>query len=94
MALPQDINQELNRLDQSLSRAITANQFEAAREIVAQCVSLHSNETHPQILSILERARRLAIVQRSMSATRLAEIQSATQYAATELPTQQYLTRG
>ena len=90
----QRTDQELDELGQSLCRSIAGNRFEEARQIADKCVAMHTVETHQAIISILENARRLAMIQRSLAFTRLANIQSADRYASDNGNDKHYLTKG
>jgi len=74
------MNPEIEKLGSALCCSIAANHFEEAGELQQRCTALHSPETHDELIAILEQARRVAIVQRSLAATRLASIQSASRY--------------
>jgi len=76
------MTQELENLGESLCRSIAANRYEEARQLMDRCQELHTIENHHIVIAILERARRLAMVQRSIAPERLAILESATQYTA------------
>jgi hypothetical protein len=72
--------EELESLNRSLCRSIGANRYDEARRIVDRCSALHTLETHHLILSIFERARRIALAQRSFHCSMLSDLQRARQY--------------
>lgn len=72
--------EELESLGQSLCRSIGANRYDEAGRIADRCRALHTAETHHLIISIFERARRVALAQRSFHASTLAGLQCARQY--------------
>src|SRR5579885_541902 len=74
------MNREIEELGSALCREIAANRLEETEYLQQRCTELHSPETHRELIAILERARRLALVKRSMAAMRLASVQSALQY--------------
>jgi len=72
-----DINasvQDLEGLAQSLWRSISAGRYEEAQQLAGRCVALDLDSNPERLLTILERARRLAIAQRSLTCARLANI--------------------
>ena len=72
--------EELESLGRSLCRSIGANRYDEAGRIAERCSALHTVETHHLILSIFERARRVALAQRSFHSSMLAGLQCARQY--------------
>ena len=71
---------ELERLAELLFRSLTADRFAEARHYASQCAALHSFETHETIMSILEHAREIALVRRSLAAVRLGDLHRAGEY--------------
>lgn len=71
---------ELERIADLLYRSLTANRFAEAQQYADECAALHSFETHATIMSILERAREIALAQRSLAALRLGDLHRAGEY--------------
>jgi hypothetical protein len=86
--------QDLEVLSQSLCRSICAGRYEEARELAERCSELDSTANHETLLTILERARRLAIAQRSLASTRLANIESAARYGSGTADQKRYIAKG
>ena len=96
-----DINdvQDLEVLAQSLGRSISAGRYEEARELADRCVALggvlmDTPGNHEMLLTILERARRLAIAQRSLASMQLANIESAARYDSGTGDQKRYIAKG
>ena len=87
-------SRELEDLGESLCRRIAAGDYGQARQIADRCVALDAPDTHYALLALLERARRLAILQRSLASQRLANLESATRYASTLDDAAHYIARG
>lgn len=77
---PNLILQEIGKLGDLLSRSIASHRYDFAQECSARLLALHSDETHAPILSILERARRIALIQRSAASSRLSDLARASRY--------------
>ena len=84
---------DLESLGQSLCRSITAGDYEQARLLADRCVALDTSDTHEALLALLERARRLAIAQRSLTSARLADLESAGRYTPVDAE-KRYLASG
>ncbi len=72
---------EVVKLGDLLFRSIAANRYDFAQECSSRLLALHSTETHAPILSILERARRVALIQRAAASSRLSDLDRANRYA-------------
>jgi hypothetical protein len=72
--------EELERRALLLNRSLAANRFEEARRRVEECVALHDASTHEALLRILERARQLAMIQRSLAAAHIEDLRRAAAY--------------
>lgn len=73
--------EELESLGHGLCRSVGAGRYDEAGRIADRCSALHTAETHHLILSIFERARRVALAQHSFHCSMLADLQRALQYA-------------
>lgn len=71
---------QLDDLAKALHRSLTANRFEEARRYAARCVELRTPENHAAVMSILQRARQIAMVQRTRTAARLESLRRAGEY--------------
>ncbi len=91
---PNLILQEVAKLGDLLSRSIAANRYDIAQECSARLLALHSDESHASILSILERARRIALMQRSAASSRLSDLARASRYAYGMENSSRYVGRG
>jgi hypothetical protein len=87
-------SQEVESLGESLCRGIAAHRYEEAQKLIDRCLELHTAANHHLILSILERARRLAIVQWTLVPQRLARLESAARYAANPGDGKHYIVSG
>ena len=72
---------EIEELGRLLCASIAAGRYEEARLLVERCGALHRTETHHALLTILEKARETALVQRSITAERLAHVHQASHYS-------------
>lgn len=88
------VDLEVENLGLSLCRSIAANRYEEAQQLIDRCLDLHTERNHHMILAILERARRLAIVQRSFAPQCLARLKSAVQYASGGPDPKRYIASG
>ena len=88
------MTQELENLGESLCQSIAANRYEEARQLMDRCQELYTIENHHIVIAILERARRLAIVQRSLAPERFAILESATKYTAGPPDKKHYIVSG
>jgi hypothetical protein len=86
--------QDLEVLAQSLCRSISAGRYEEAQQLADRCVALDTAGNHDTLLRILERARRLAIAQRSLASIQLANIESAARYGSGTDDRKRYIARG
>lgn len=86
--------QELEDLAQSLCRSISAGRYEEAQHLADGCVALDSAATHEMLVAILERARRLAIAQRSLASMQLANVESAARYGSGSGDQKRYIAKG
>lgn len=91
---PSAVYQELEKLGESLCRSVAANRYEEAQQLVDRCLDLHTSGNHQVVLAILERARRLAIVQRSLAPQCLARLKSAIEYASGASDPKRYIASG
>ena len=73
--------EQLEQLGSLLCASIAAGHYDKACELAERCVALRTAETHDAIVSILEKAREIAVVQRSITAERLAHVRQAAQYS-------------
>ena len=92
-----DINasmQELEDLAQSLCRSISAGRYQEAQQLADRCVGLDSAGNHDMLVTILERARRFAIAQRSLASMRLTNVESASRYDCGTADRKRYIARG
>lgn len=72
---------EIEELARSLSASIAAGRFERAERLMDSLVALHTSETHDAIIAALERARQVALVERSIAAERRAQSCQAAVYS-------------
>jgi hypothetical protein len=86
--------QDLEMLAQSLWRSISAGRYKEAQQLADRCVALDLDGNHEMLLTILERARRLAIAQRSLASARLANIESAARYDSGTDDQKRYIAKG
>ena len=73
--------EELESLGLELCRNIGSGRYDEAGRIADRCAALHTAESHHLILSIFERARRVALAQRSFHSSILTDLERALQYA-------------
>jgi len=78
------MSEQLETLALALYREISAGRYREAQRISEQCSALHTFQTHHDVIGILDRARRLAMAQRSMCESRMAVVQTANQYLVPE----------
>ena len=71
---------QLDQLGRALHRSLSANRYQEAREYAARCVELRTPENHAAVMSILQRARQIAMVQRTRTAARLDSLRGASEY--------------
>ena len=88
------IRQEVGKLGELMFRSIAANRYDFAQECSSRLLALHSTETHAPILSILERARRLALMQRATASSRLSDLDRASHYAYSTENRRRYFGQG
>lgn len=79
------INDGLERLAVRLYRSLAANRYHESQECMEQLIELHTQETHAAILAVLDRARRVAMVQRSLASSRLEDLRRAAEYLRNSL---------
>ena len=84
----------IDDLAQDLFRSISANRYEEAQECIDQLAAFHSAATHNLIMSVLERARNLAITQRGLACSALANLKSANNYSPEDGDQTHYLGSG
>jgi hypothetical protein len=85
---------EVECLGRLLHASIAANRYQEAGGLAARCVALHGPSTHHVIVSILTRARHIAILQRSLLASRLASVRRAAEYLDSNPPSTHGAVRG
>lgn len=86
--------QDLENLAESLCRCIVAGRFDEARQLADDCVALDTEGNREMLLTILERARRLTLAQRSLASAQLANIESASRYGSETGDRTRYVVKG
>ena len=84
---------KIEDLGRSLSASIAAGRFEEAERLMDSLVALHTIETHGAIISALECARQVALVERSLAAERRAQSRQAAVYSISS-PAAAFLAQG
>jgi hypothetical protein len=84
---------EIEELGHSLSASIAAGRFAEAERLMDRLVALHTIETHRAIIAALERARQVALVERSIAAERRAHSRQAAVYSMSS-PEAAFLAQG
>lgn len=73
--------EQLEQLGSLLCASIAAGRYDEARQLAERCVAVRTTETHDAIVSILEKAREIAVLQRAIATERLAHVRQAAQYS-------------